>query len=102
MPEPVIRIDHLSRSFGTITALDDLSLGVPAFDVDGGRKQMSDLWTMILVLLVAGVVVIQVLPARAISASQIWLIALVVLAVLDTIVLSISRVRFRRSHVIFF
>lgn len=30
MPEPVIRIEHLSRSFGTITALDDLSLEVPA------------------------------------------------------------------------
>jgi len=30
MPEPVIRIEHLSRSFGAVTALDDLSLEVPA------------------------------------------------------------------------
>lgn len=30
MPEPAIRIEHLSRSFGAVTALDDLSLEVPA------------------------------------------------------------------------
>ncbi len=30
MLEPVIRIEHLSRSFGAVTALDDLSLEVPA------------------------------------------------------------------------
>ncbi len=35
MPEPVIHIDHLSRSFGTVKALDDLSLEVPAGIVFG-------------------------------------------------------------------
>src|SRR5579859_4987680 len=30
MLEPVIHIEHLSRSFGTVKALDDLSLEVPA------------------------------------------------------------------------
>jgi len=35
MPEPVIRIEHLSRSFGAVTALDDLSLEVPAGIVFG-------------------------------------------------------------------
>ena len=35
MPEPVIHLDHLSRSFGTVTALDDLSLEVPAGIVFG-------------------------------------------------------------------
>ena len=35
MPEPVIHLDHLSRSFGTATALDDLSLEVPAGIVFG-------------------------------------------------------------------
>jgi ABC-2 type transport system ATP-binding protein len=30
MPEPVIRTEHLSRSFGTVHAVDDLSLEVPA------------------------------------------------------------------------
>jgi ABC-2 type transport system ATP-binding protein len=35
MPEPVIHLDHLSRSFGTVKALDDLSLEVPAGIVFG-------------------------------------------------------------------
>src|SRR5579875_2543505 len=35
MPEPVIYLDHLSRSFGTVKALDDLSLEVPAGIVFG-------------------------------------------------------------------
>lgn len=35
MPEPVIHLDHLSRSFGTTTALDDLALEVPAGIVFG-------------------------------------------------------------------
>lgn len=30
MPEPIIRTEHLSRFFGTIKAVDDLSLEVPA------------------------------------------------------------------------
>ncbi|HEU5383391.1 MAG TPA: ABC transporter ATP-binding protein [Ktedonobacteraceae bacterium] len=35
MPEPVIHIDHLSRSFGSVKALDALSLEVPAGIVFG-------------------------------------------------------------------
>src|SRR6266700_348721 len=35
MPEPIIHIEHLSRFFGTIKALDDLSLEVPAGIVFG-------------------------------------------------------------------
>jgi ABC-2 type transport system ATP-binding protein len=35
MSEPIIRIEHLSRSFGTVKALDDLSLAVPAGIVFG-------------------------------------------------------------------
>jgi ABC-2 type transport system ATP-binding protein len=30
MPEPIIRTEHLSRSFGAVKAVDDLSLEVPA------------------------------------------------------------------------
>ncbi|HEY0752507.1 MAG TPA: ABC transporter ATP-binding protein [Ktedonobacteraceae bacterium] len=35
MAEPIIHIEHLSRSFGTVKALDDLSLEVPAGIVFG-------------------------------------------------------------------
>src|SRR5229473_5511637 len=35
LPEPIIHIEHLSRSFGPIKALDDLSLEVPAGIVFG-------------------------------------------------------------------
>src|ERR1700730_700544 len=35
MPEAIIHIEHLSRSFGTVKALDDLSLEVPAGIVFG-------------------------------------------------------------------
>ncbi len=35
MPEPIIQIDHLSRSFGPVKAVDDLSLEVPAGIVFG-------------------------------------------------------------------
>lgn len=35
MPEPVIHIDYLSRSFGPVIALDDLSLEVPVGIVFG-------------------------------------------------------------------
>src|SRR6266567_2515227 len=35
MREPIIHIEHLSRSFGTVKALDDLSLEVPAGIVFG-------------------------------------------------------------------
>jgi ABC-type multidrug transport system ATPase subunit len=35
MSEPIIHIEHLSRSFGTVKALDDLSLEVPAGIVFG-------------------------------------------------------------------
>jgi ATPase subunit of ABC transporter with duplicated ATPase domains len=48
MPEPVIRIEHLSRSFGAVTALDDLSLAVPSGIIFGfpglngaGKPQLS-------------------------------------------------------------
>ncbi|MFL5653751.1 MAG: ABC transporter permease [Ktedonobacteraceae bacterium] len=54
-----------------------------------------------LVLIVGGVVVIKVLPTQAISSfstSQIWLIAIAVLAVLDAILLGVSLVSFRRSR----
>ncbi|MBA2681400.1 MAG: ABC transporter ATP-binding protein [Ktedonobacteraceae bacterium] len=35
MPEPIIRAEHLSRFFGTVKAVDDLSLEVPAGIVFG-------------------------------------------------------------------
>jgi ABC-2 type transport system ATP-binding protein len=35
MPEPIIRTEHLSRFFGTVRAVDDLSLEVPAGIVFG-------------------------------------------------------------------
>jgi ABC-2 type transport system ATP-binding protein len=35
MSEPIVRIEHLSRSFGSVRALDDLSLDVPAGIVFG-------------------------------------------------------------------
>ena len=35
MPEPIIRTEHLSRSFGAVKAVDDLSLEVPAGIVFG-------------------------------------------------------------------
>ncbi len=35
MPEPIIRTEHLSRSFGAVNAVDDLSLEVPAGIVFG-------------------------------------------------------------------
>src|SRR5205823_6540877 len=35
MPEPIIHTEHLSRSFGTVKAVDDLSLEVPAGIVFG-------------------------------------------------------------------
>lgn len=69
------------------------------------RQAQQLVMVVMLVLLVGVAVVISILPAQAVSAlstSQIWLIAMVVLAVLDTIVLGISLVRFRRSHLIFF
>jgi ABC-2 type transport system permease protein len=59
------------------------------------------LFVATLVLVVGGVVVIKVLPAQAISSlstSQIWLIVMAVLAVLDAILLGVSLVSFRRSR----
>ena len=35
MPEPLIHIEHLSRSFGTLQAIDDLSMDVPSGIVFG-------------------------------------------------------------------
>jgi ABC-2 type transport system ATP-binding protein len=35
MPETIIRTEHLSRSFGTVKAVDDLTLEVPTGIVFG-------------------------------------------------------------------
>lgn len=69
------------------------------------RQAQQLLIVATLVLLVGVAVVIPALPAQAVSAlstSQIWLIVMAVLAVLDTIVLGVSLVRFQRSHMLFF
>ncbi len=65
------------------------------------RQAQQILIVATLVLIAGGVVVIKVLPAQAISSlstSQIWLIAMAVLAVLDAILLGVSLVSFRRSR----
>jgi ABC-2 type transport system permease protein len=88
-----------------------LSLFASLLGVSGGvlislrsatvRQAQQLLIVATLVLIVGGVVVIKVLPAQAISSlstSQIWLIAMAVLAVLDAILLGVSLVSFRRSR----
>jgi ABC-2 type transport system permease protein len=65
------------------------------------RQAQQLLIVATLVLIVGGVVVIKVLPSSTISSfstSQIWLIAMAVLAVLDAILLGVSLVSFRRSR----
>jgi ABC-2 type transport system permease protein len=65
------------------------------------RQAQQILIVATLVLIAGGVVVIKVLPAQSISSlseSQIWLIAMAVLAVLDAILLAVSVVSFRRSR----
>ncbi len=67
------------------------------------RQAQQLLIVATLVLIAGGVVVIKVLPAQAISSlsnSQIWLIVMAVLAVLDAILLGVSLVSFRRSRLI--
>jgi hypothetical protein len=88
-----------------------LSLFASLLGVSGGvlislrsatvRQAQQLLIVATLVLVVGGVVVIKVLPAQAISSlstSQIWLIVMAVLAVLDAILLGVSLVSFRRSR----
>jgi ABC-2 type transport system permease protein len=65
------------------------------------RQAQQILIVATLVLVAGGVALIKLLPAQAISslsASQIWLIAMAVLAVLDAILLGVSLVSFRRSR----
>jgi ABC-type multidrug transport system fused ATPase/permease subunit len=87
MPEPVIRIEHLSRSFGAVTALDDLSLEVPAGIIFGflGPNGAGKTTTIHLLL--------GLLEPTVGRASVLGF---------DTRKLGISRVRFRRSHLLFF
>lgn len=65
------------------------------------RQAQQLLIVATLVLVVGGVALIKLLPAQAISSlstSQIWLIVMAVLAVLDAILLGVSLVSFRRSR----
>jgi hypothetical protein len=67
------------------------------------RQAQQILIVATLVLVVGGVLALKAVPAQAISslsASQIWLIAMAVLAVLDAILLGVSLVSFRRSRLI--
>ena len=88
-----------------------LSLFASLLGVSGGvlislrsatvRQAQQLLIVATLVLVVGGVVAIKVLPAQSISSlstSQIWLIVMAVLAVLDAILLGVSLVSFRRSR----
>jgi ABC-2 type transport system permease protein len=67
------------------------------------RQAQQMLIVATLVLVAGGVVLIRFLPAQTISSfsiSQIWLIAMAVLAVLDVILLGLSVVSFQRSRLI--
>jgi ABC-2 type transport system permease protein len=67
------------------------------------RQAQQMLIVATLVLVAGGVVLIRFLPAQTISSfsiSQIWLIAMAVLAVLDAILLGLSVVSFQRSRLI--
>jgi len=67
------------------------------------RQAQQYLIVATLVLVVGVVLALKAVPAEAIaslSASQFWLIAMAVLAVLDAILLGASLVSFRRSHLI--
>ncbi|MHB8600208.1 MAG: ATP-binding cassette domain-containing protein [Ktedonobacteraceae bacterium] len=129
MSEPIIRTEHLSRFFGTVKALDDLSLEVPAGIVFGFlepngagktttihlllglleptkgtvRQAQQILIVATMVLVVGGVLALKAVPAQtlsSLSASQLWLIVMAVLAVLDAILLGALLVSFRRSRLI--
>ncbi len=65
------------------------------------RQAQQILIVATLVLVGGGVLALKAVPAQAISSlssSQIWLIAMAVLAVLDAILLGVSLVSFRRSR----
>jgi len=65
------------------------------------RQAQQILIVSTLVLVGGGVLALKAVPAQAISSlsiSQIWLIAMAVLAVLDAILLGVSLVSFRRSR----
>ena len=67
------------------------------------RQAQQILIVATLVLVGGGVLALKAVPAQAISSlsnSQIWLIAMAVLAVLDAILLGVSLVSFRRSRLI--
>jgi ABC-2 type transport system permease protein len=67
------------------------------------RQAQQILIVCTLVLVGGGVLALKAVPAQAISSlsnSQIWLIAMAVLAVLDAILLGVSLVSFRRSRLI--
>ena len=67
------------------------------------RQAQQILIVATLVLVAGGVLTLKAVPAQAISSlsnSQIWLIAMAVLAVLDAILLGVSLVSFRRSRLI--
>ncbi len=67
------------------------------------RQAQQILTVATLVLVVGGVLALKALPAQTVSslsASQIWLIVIAVLAVLDAILLGASLVSFRRSRLI--
>ncbi|HEY6539428.1 MAG TPA: ABC transporter permease [Ktedonobacteraceae bacterium] len=67
------------------------------------RQAQQILIVATLVLVVGGVLALKAVPAQAISSlssSQIWLIVMAVLAVLDAILLGVSLVSFRRSRLI--
>lgn len=67
------------------------------------RQAQQILAVATLVLVVGGVLALKAVPAQAISslsASQLWLIVMAVLAVLDAILLGASLVSFQRSRLI--
>ena len=67
------------------------------------RQAQQILVVATFVLIGGGVLVLKLLPAQAISSlslTQLWLIVIAVLAVLDAILLGVSLVSFRRSHLI--
>jgi ABC-2 type transport system permease protein len=65
------------------------------------RQAQQILIVATLVLVVGGVLALRAVPANVVSSlsnSQIWLIVMAVLAVLDAILLGVSLVSFRRSR----
>jgi ABC-type multidrug transport system ATPase subunit len=76
MVDSVIRTEHLSRFFGSVKAVDDLSLDVPAGIVFG------------------------FLGPNGAGNSQFLLLVMAAIAVLDAILLGLSLVSFQRSRLI--